>query len=380
MSVGDHTPMRFDITHSAYIVPLVRATKGDNCPQAQVMRLVEGYDAAFGEVATTGVLDGAVWGWHLGLPYISPGDQTRLIDEIENDPLIPKPSAFELFVSRCVGFFQDPGAATQYESAVTFDRMLQSNPRSRSALVLTEYVAFLPSVNQQQALLAPPVTTNAAVGHGSLPLQDNQQQALLAPPVTANSGTGHQGLSPQAHRVIVSAVEQRALQRGYESGCVTLRTMLPASVSLPPGERLSLLAKLRALVAQDRQKFMLVRRGGVVRLGEALDFCRDDAHPVFVQAFFGKQGGPIQVEMLKVMELLTALKSQAGFHLHAGDPEPQMEELKVRLAPLLAIQAAYDCQRVFGAEGPKIVNYNTVRGWLGLEEVDMGKKRKQDGR
>ena len=34
---------------------------------------------------------------------------------------------------------------------------------------------------------------------------------------------------------------------------------------------------------------------------------------------------------------------------------------------------------VVGAEGPKIVN-NTVRGWLGLEEVDLGKKRKQEAR
>jgi len=175
--------------------------------------------------------------------------------------------------------------------------------------------------------------------------------------------------------VVLSALSKRPAPRWAPASCATLRTALPVSVNLPPGERLVLLAKLRALVAQDRQKFMLVRLGGVVRLGEALDFCRDDAHPVFVQTFFGKQGGPIQVEMMKVMELLTALKSQAGFALHAGDPEPQLEELRVRLAPLMAIQAAYDCQRIFGPEGPKIVNYNTVRNWLGLEEVDLGKKR-----
>jgi len=45
------------------------------------MRLVEGFDGAFGEVATTGVLDGAVW--ERGLPYITPADQTLLINEIE---------------------------------------------------------------------------------------------------------------------------------------------------------------------------------------------------------------------------------------------------------------------------------------------------------
>ena len=75
------------------------------------MRLVEGFDRTFGEVATTGVLDGAVWVWERGLPYITPADQTLLINEIENDPLIPKPSAFERFVFRCVAFFQNPQAA-----------------------------------------------------------------------------------------------------------------------------------------------------------------------------------------------------------------------------------------------------------------------------
>jgi len=133
-------------------------------------------------------------------------------------------------------------------------------------------------------------------------------------------------------------------------------------------------AEIRRLVLQDIDD-MFVVTDGVVRLGEALDLCKDMAHPIFVHAFFRDF---IRNEMAEREATIQPLVSPQGYQLQPGvDEKSQLDVLKKTLLPLMAFQAAYDGQRVFanfGEKQPRIKVAN-VRQMLGLEELPTKRKR-----
>ena len=168
---------------------------------------------------------------------------------------------------------------------------------------------------------------------------------------------------------------ERVLNRGYTTEKLTLRNAAALVVDAPPGEMMRREAEIQRLVKQDVEDMFIVREN-VVRLGEALDMCKDMAHPIFVHKFFAAF---VRDAMAEVEAALAPLLSEQGLILQPGEAKPQVDHLKKQFMPLMALQAAYEGQRafaVFGESNPR-VKINDVRQWLGLEALVFSQKRKR---
>jgi len=404
-------------SHSHVIVPLVRYAMRDTCPQAQVLRTLDGFEAAVREVETTGIIDGAQWVWNKGIPYLPPELQQRLINDIAQDPLVDQPSAFEIFVGRATLHLATVAGKTQYEVMVALDRQLQANTVTRSMLPTPMYVEYVEgnvhnqndsnennnqnninnnsnitqgnnnNVNNQNNNNVNNQNNNNNVNNqnnnNSVNNQNNNNNVNNQNNNNnVNNQNNNNNVNNQNNNNNIAGVDQFAIERNYCVTKTTLRTLKSHPLNVTPLQRMEAVQEFSQLVKQDAAEFVLVHRQGdaVVRLGEALDMLRYDAHPALNHSFLAKADGVLAQEMQKEMLLIKEMKSPSGFRLQPGAVGPQLEDLKRRLLPLLAIQATAECQRILGKEGPKHVRLNHVRAWLGLPEVDEGPRKGKRGR